>query len=524
MARWSSPGYADLMVGTSSDVAFADAWHKGVRFDKHLAYEAALKNATAVPPVSNVGRKGLARSMYRGYADISVHEGMSWTLEGALNDFGLARFAEALALEEKDPAKVRRYRDEAAYFGARAADYVHLYDPATGFFRGRDASGQWRQPAAEFESREWGGDYTEANAWNFAFTAPHDAEGLASLMGGRDRLAQKLDGFFATPETAERRYAGSYKQVIHEMTEARDVRMGMYAHSNQPAHHIPWMYVAAGQPWKTQRIVRDVMGRLYLGSEIGQGYAGDEDNGEMSAWYTFAMLGLYPMRMGAPEYVIGSPAFARSEVTLENGRKLTVVARNNSPENVYVQSLRVNGKPWNQAWIRHADIAAGATLEFTRCRRRSRRRDSSHAGWLTGARGRRSRSTTSRVRRRWSTTTPRPGWRCRPPAAWASGSPRRRPSRTTRSRAARRRWRRWAGRWKGARPTAAGARSTGARANASTGPCNCVRSPSPRRAPTANTACVSTTALSSSWPSWSCCRPDQSDPARTEQWLFTKTR
>lgn len=365
VARWSSPGYADLMVGTSSDVAFADAWHKGVRFDKHLAYEAALKNATAVPPVSNVGRKGLARSMYRGYADTSVHEGMSWTLEGALNDFGLARFAEALALEEKDPAKVRRYREEAAYFGARAADYVHLYDPATGFFRGRDASGQWRQPAAGFEPRKWGGDYTEANAWNFAFTVPHDAEGLASLMGGRDRLARKLDGFFATPETAERRYAGSYRQVIHEMTEARDVRMGMYAHSNQPAHHIPWMYVAAGQPWKTQRIVRDVMGRLYLGSEIGQGYAGDEDNGEMSAWYTFAMLGLYPMRMGAPEYVIGSPAFARSEVTLENGRKLTVVARNNSPDNVYVQSLRVNGKPWNQAWIRHADIAAGATLEFT---------------------------------------------------------------------------------------------------------------------------------------------------------------
>ena len=366
IARWSSPGYADLMVGTSSDVAFADAWRKGVRgFDAQLAYEAALKNATAVPPVKNVGRKGLARSMYRGYVESAVHEGLSWTLEGALNDFGLAQFAQALARQERDPARARRYREEAEYFQARAADYVHLFDPATGFFRGRDAKGEWRQPAAAFEPREWGGDYTEANAWNFAFTVPHDAEGLATLLGGREALARRLDGFFATEETAERRFAGSYGQVIHEMTEARDVRMGMYAHSNQPSHHIPWMYVAAGQPWKTQQITREVLRRLYLGSEIGQGYAGDEDNGEMSAWYTFAMLGLYPLRMGSPEYVIGSPAFERAEVRLENGRTLTVIAHGNSPENVYVQSLKVDGKPWHKAWIRHEDIAAGATLEFT---------------------------------------------------------------------------------------------------------------------------------------------------------------
>jgi len=366
VARWSSPGYADLMVGTSSDVAFTDAWLKGVRgFDAHQAYEAALKNATAVPPVSNVGRKGLAQSMYRGYADTTVHEGMSWTLEGALNDFGLAQFATALASQEGDTARGRRYREEAAYFRARAADYTHVYDPATKFFRGRDAKGGWQVPAKEFEPRRWGGDYTEANAWTFAFTAPHDAEGLASLMGGRQVLASRLDEFFATPETAEAKFSGSYRQVIHEMTEARDVRMGMYAHSNQPAHHIPWMYVAAGQPWKTQQITREAVRRLYLGSEIGQGYAGDEDNGEMSAWYTFATLGLYPLRMGSPEYVIGSPAFARTEVKLENGARLTVIAHGNSPENVYVQSLKVNGQPWNKAWIRHADIAAGATLEFT---------------------------------------------------------------------------------------------------------------------------------------------------------------
>ncbi len=365
IARWSSPGYADLMVGTSSDVAFTDAWLKGVRgFDAHEAYEAALRNATVVPPVSNVGRKGLVRSMYRGYADSSVHEGLSWTLEGALNDFGLAQLGLALAADEKDPARARRYREEAEYFRARATDYTHLFDPATGFFRGRTAGGDWHTPASRFDPRVWGGDYTEANAWTFAFTAPHDGAGLASLYGGEEALAKRLDAFFATLETAEKPFSGSYGDVIHEMTEARDVRMGMYAHSNQPSHHIPWMYVAAGQPWKTQRITREIVDRLYLGSEIGQGYPGDEDNGEMSAWYLFGMLGLYPLRMGAPEYIIGSPAFPRAEVDLGGGRTLTVIARNNGARNVYVQSLKVNGQPWDKAWIPHEDIAGGATLEF----------------------------------------------------------------------------------------------------------------------------------------------------------------
>ena len=365
IARWSSPGYADLMVGTSSDVAFADAWLKGVRgFDARGAYEAALRNATVAPPVSNVGRKGLARSMYRGYADNSVHEGLSWTLEGALNDFGLAQFGRALAASETDAGRAERYREEAEYFQARAADYAHLFDPATGFFRGRDAKGNWGQSAKDFDPRVWGGDYTEANAWNFAFTVPHDGAGLATLLGGQEELARRLDEFFATAETAEDRFAGTYGDVIHEMTEARDVRMGMYAHSNQPSHHIPWMYVAAGEPWKTQRITRDVLRRLYLGSEIGQGYPGDEDNGEMSAWYLFGMLGLYPLRMGAPEYVIGSPAFERIDVELKNGRTLSVVAKGNTDSNVYVQSLKVNGRPWNKAWLHHDDIADGGILEF----------------------------------------------------------------------------------------------------------------------------------------------------------------
>jgi len=365
VSRWSAPGYADLMVGTSSDVAFADAALKKVPgFDLREAYAAALRNATVVPPVPNVGRKGLARSMYLGYTDSSVHEGLSWTLDGALNDFGIANLGARLAGSETNPQQAQQYREEAEYFHLRAMAYVRLFDPETGFFRGRKRDGQWHQAAADFDPRRWGGDYTEANAWSFSFTAAHDGTGLAHLYGGQAALAEKLDTFFSTPETAELRFSGSYQHIIHEMTEARDVRMGMYAHSNQPSHHIPWMYLYAGQPWKTQRITREILQRLYLGSEIGQGYPGDEDNGEMSAWYLFAMLGLYPLRMGSDEYVIGAPLFERVEVKMDNGRTLRVIAHNNSRENVYVQSLKVNGRVWGNTWLHHSEIADGGVLEF----------------------------------------------------------------------------------------------------------------------------------------------------------------
>lgn len=365
VARWSSPGYADLMVGTSSDVAFADAWLKGVRgFDAHEAYAAALKNATVVSPDRHVGRKGMATSTFRGYTDTDTAEGMSWTLEGALNDFGIANMAARLSQLADSPALRERYATEADYFRHRAAGYARMFDPAIGFFQGRRPDGRWRLDADHYDPRVWGYDYTESSGWTFAFTAAHDGEGLATLYGGRQALATKLDAFFTTPETASTAFIGSYGGVIHEMTEARDVRLGMYAHSNQTAHHIPWMYLYAGQPWKTQRIVREVLSRLYLGSEIGQGYPGDEDNGEMSAWYLFAALGLYPLRMGAAEYAIGSPLFRHATVRLDNGRTLTINAPDNSPRNVYVQSVRLNGKPWKRSWLRHADLAEGATLDF----------------------------------------------------------------------------------------------------------------------------------------------------------------
>jgi len=359
-SRWSSPGYADLMTGTSSDVAFADAYVKGVDFDAETAYEAALKNATVVPPTSGVGRKGMATSPFLGYTSTDTHEGLSWALEGCLNDYGIARMGRALYRETGE----RRYREESAYFLDRARDYVSLFDAKAGFFQGRDAKGDWRVPSESYDPRVWGHDYTETNGWGYAFTAPQDSRGLANLYGGRAGLAEKLDEYFATPETASPEFAGSYGGVIHEMTEARDVRMGMYGHSNQVAHHAIYMYDAAGQPWKTQEKVREVLSRLYVGSEIGQGYHGDEDNGEQSAWYLFSALGFYPLVMGSGEYAIGSPLFTKATVHLENGADLVVEAPRNSARNVYVQGVRVNGRPWHSTALPHRLLARGGVIEF----------------------------------------------------------------------------------------------------------------------------------------------------------------
>ncbi|MFD9545496.1 GH92 family glycosyl hydrolase [Streptomyces sp. NPDC060022] len=360
ISRWSSPGYSDLMTGTSSDVAFADAYVKGVDFDAEAAYDAAVKNATVAPPSSGVGRKGMETSVFTGYANTETHEGLSWSLEGYLNDYGIAQMGQALYKKTKN----ERYKEESAYFLNRAQNYVKLFDDKAGFFQGKKPNGDWRLPSDKFDPRVWGYDYTETNGWGYAFTAPQDSRGLANLYGGRDGLAKKLDTYFSTPETAGPEFVGSYGGVIHEMTEARDVRMGQYGHSNQVAHHATYMYDAASQPWKTQEKVREVLGRLYTGSEIGQGYHGDEDNGEQSAWFLFSSLGFYPLVMGSGEYAIGSPLFTKTTVHLENGRDLVVKAPKNSAKNIYVQGLKVNGKKWTSTSLPHDLLAKGGVLEF----------------------------------------------------------------------------------------------------------------------------------------------------------------
>ncbi|WP_236792920.1 GH92 family glycosyl hydrolase [Amycolatopsis sp. GM8] len=363
IARWSSPGYANLMTGTSSDVAFADAYLKGIRnFDIQSAYDAAIKNATVTPPNDSVGRKGLDSSIFLGYTPATTGEGMSWGIEGYVNDFGIANLSKKLADEAKpgDPRK-QEYLDNYTYFLNRAQNYVHMFDPSVGFFQGRNPDGSFRTPAGQYDPRSWGGDYTETDGWGMAFTVPQDGQGLADLYGGKQGLANKLDQFFATQETAT--FPGAYGGTIHEMREARDVRMGQYGHSNQPSHHILYMYDYAGQPSKTQAKVREALSRLYVGSEIGQGYPGDDDNGEMSAWYIFSALGFYPLQMGSPDYAVGSPLFQQATIHLP-GRDLVINAPKNSAKNVYVQGLRVNGRPWTSTSLPHDLLARGGTLDF----------------------------------------------------------------------------------------------------------------------------------------------------------------
>lgn len=371
VARWSSPGYADLMTGTSSDVAFTDAFLKGAKgIDPEDTYQAAVRNATVRPPNSAVGRKGLATSIFLGYTADDTGESVSWALEGFLNDFGIGNMAAELARRaRRGSAQRRRYTEESQYYLSRARNYVHLFDDKVGFFQGFDAKHKPRLSPDEYDPRVWGNDYTETDGWNFAFTVAHDGQGLANLYGGRDKLADKLDTFFATQETAE--YPGSYGGTIHEMLEARDVRMGQYGHSNQPAHHITYMYLYAGQPWRTQEKVREVLRRLYVGSDIGQGYCGDEDNGEMSAWWLFSAMGIYPLQMGSPRYVIGSPLFGKTVLHLENGRDVVIRARHNSVNNVYVQDARLNGRPLRRTWLSHDELARGARLDFRMGPRRS---------------------------------------------------------------------------------------------------------------------------------------------------------
>lgn len=360
IARWSSPGYADCMTGTSSDVSFADAYLKGVELLDPLAtYDAGLRNATVAPEATEVGRKGVETGFFAGYVSTDTEESVSWSLEAYLNDFGLASMA--LQLAEAFPERRGELLEEAEYLRRRSLNYVLLFDPAVNFFQGRLADGTFAKPAADFDPEEWGGDFTETDGWNFAFHVAHDPRGLANLYGGPRGLEAKLDEFFSTPELAVKK--GTYSIVIHEMVEVQAVRMGQFGFSNQPAHHIAWMYNYACAPHKTQAIAREVLERLYVGEQIGQGYPGDEDNGEMSAWYLFAALGLYPLRVGAPEYAIGSPLFSRVVVSPLGGQPLTITA--SGVEHPYVQDVVVDGKPLPTASITAAELHAAGQIDFT---------------------------------------------------------------------------------------------------------------------------------------------------------------
>lgn len=367
MSRWSAPGHVDCMVGTSSDAIFADAAAHGVEFDELTAYDSALKNACVPSPKRDTGRHQVGRARYVGWVDTSEREGFSWSVENANCDAAISLWSTRLAARADEmgvPERRAEFEANARYFWNRSASLRGLFDADTGFLQGRNPDGSPTRSADDFDPRIWGGDYAETHAWGMAFSMAHDGAGLAELLGGEDELSAKLDRALHTPESAGQDVAGTYGQVIHEMTEARNLRLGMIAMSNQPAHHIPYMFLHAGRPDRTQWLTREILGRCFVGSDIGQGYPGDEDNGEMSAWWLWSALGLYPLQLGTGEFALTAPLFERASWRISDDATLTVVAHGAAEQNRFIRRVEVNGEPWDTVTIPAELVRAGATIEM----------------------------------------------------------------------------------------------------------------------------------------------------------------
>jgi predicted alpha-1,2-mannosidase len=346
--KWPNPAETNVMIGTHADSVIADAYAKGIRdYDVDKAYRALYKDATQTGSGNFEGRGGLEDYVRLGYvpADHGVPESVSRTLEYAYDDFCVATMAQALG-------KADDYR----MFAARSRNYRNVFDPSTGFMRGRTASGEWVQP---FDPLDWGGVFTEGNAWQWLWSVQHDVPGLIELLGGREAFLRKLDAMFSMTSDFK---VGGYGKVIHEMTEAKLQNMGQYAHVNEPVHHVVYLYDYVGQPWKTQKLVHEVMTRLYKPGP--DGWLGDEDTGQMSAWYIFSALGFYPVVPGRPVYALGTPLFDRATIHLESGRTFTVEAARQGPNDIYVQSATLNDRALEGPWIEHLEIASGGVLRF----------------------------------------------------------------------------------------------------------------------------------------------------------------
>jgi predicted alpha-1,2-mannosidase len=343
---WSNPGMSGVMLGNHAISLLADAWAKGIHtFDPNQALAAYLHEATnkGVWGGSN-GREGWKDYFSLGYVPQGeVYEYGAKTLEYAYDDFCAYNLA-----------KMTGNTFYQQIFARQMYNYKNLYDPKVGFMRGKLRNGDW---LPDFDPIEWGGAFTEGNSWQYSWSVFQDVNGLVKLMGGEDKFAAKLDTFFTTNSDVK---VGTYKQQIHEMTEMQLAKMGQYAHGNEPDMHVPYLYNYIGQPWKTQYRVRQIMDKLYNAGP--KGFPGDEDQGQMSSWYVISALGLYSVCPGTDQYVIGSPVFGKATVSLENGKKFTVIADNNSKTNVYIQSETLNGKAYSANYITYAAIMNGGTL------------------------------------------------------------------------------------------------------------------------------------------------------------------
>jgi predicted alpha-1,2-mannosidase len=350
LPEWASPGHRGCMVGNNSASVVADAYLKGLRgYDIETLWEGVVHGTTHVHPrVSSTGRLGHEYYNEIGYVpyDVKINESAARTLEYAFDDWSIYKLGKAL----NKPA------EEIAVYAKRAMNYKKLFDPEHKLMRGRNSDGSFQSP---FNPLKWGDAFTEGNSWHYTWSVFHDPQGLIDLMGGKREFNVMMDSVFNVPPLFDESYYGG---VIHEIREMQIMNMGNYAHGNQPIQHMIYLYNYSGEPWKAQYRVRESIDKLY--SATPDGYCGDEDNGQTSAWYVFSALGFYPVCPGSGEYVLGSPLFKNVTVNLPNGKKITVTASDNDRDRRYVSSMKVNGKNYTKNYITHETLVSGANIRY----------------------------------------------------------------------------------------------------------------------------------------------------------------
>ena len=348
--EWASPGHRGCMVGNNSASVLVDAYMKGVKVDDlETLYKGLIHGTENVhPTVSSTGRLGHEYYNKLGYVpyDVKIHENAARTLEYAYNDWCIYQIAKELGRPKK----------ELELYARRAMNYKNLYDKESKLMRGKNADGTFQSP---FSPLKWGDAFTEGNSWHYTWSVFHDPQGLIDLMGGKDSFVMMLDSVFAVPPLFDDSY---YGQVIHEIREMQIMNMGNYAHGNQPIQHMIYMYNYAGQPWKAQYWVRDVMNKMY--TPTPDGYCGDEDNGQTSAWYVFSALGFYPVAPGTTQYVLGAPLFKKATLHFENGKNLVINAPENSDKNIYIESMSFNGVNYTKNYLDHNELLKGGVLDI----------------------------------------------------------------------------------------------------------------------------------------------------------------
>jgi len=350
LPEWASPGHRNCMVGNNSASIVADAYLKELTgYDIEKLWEAVINGTEKVHPrVRSVGRLGheyYNRSGYIPY-DVGINESAARTLEYAYNDWCIYQLGK----------KLNRPASEIDIFARRSQNYRNLFDRETNLMRGRNQDGTFQSP---FNPLKWGDAFTEGNSWHYTWSVFHDVQGLIDLMGGQKTFNAMLDSVFNVPPLFDESYYGF---VIHEIREMQIMNMGNYAHGNQPVQHAIYLYNYSGEPWKAQYWIREVMNRLYWPTP--DGYCGDEDNGQTSAWYVFSALGFYPVCPGSDEYIMGAPLFKKAIIHLENGKQIVINAPANNAGNRYIKNMKLNGKRYTKNWLSHQALMKGAVIDI----------------------------------------------------------------------------------------------------------------------------------------------------------------